>query len=163
LIEPESVRLGELGWPYSKRHEDWNGTVPFGEVLHDYILWVHYGQIAAINLWLNRVPVGGTVECTVGAITALPVRPLRLENPVLEIGVHRAQIPATLQSGNYLELSPQGAGTVYDALGEPIDTFEVAPLSPVLKGENRLRLSADKPGAVRARLTLTTLGPLVTE
>jgi hypothetical protein len=158
LIEPESARLGELGWPYSTRHEDWKGGVPFGEVLHDYILWVHYGQIEELNLWLNGVPVGGTSECTVGAITALPVRSLSLENPRLEIGETTLHLPTTLQSGDYLELSPEGAGTVYDAIGEPKGTFEVTLLPGLFQGENALRLTSDPMGDFSAKLTLTTLG-----
>lgn len=163
LIEPESARLGELGWPYSKRHEDWNGAVPFGEVLHDYILWVHYGQIAELNLWLNQVPTGSTAECTVGAITALPVRSLGLERPVLDINGSGIELPATLQSGEYLELSPEGAGTVYNATGEPQESFRIVPLPNLLEGENALRVSTDSTGTFRARVTLSTLGRKIVE
>jgi len=158
LVEPESARLGELGWPYSRRHEDWNGAVPFGEVLHDYILWVHYGQIEELNLWLNQVPVGGTATCTVGAITALPVRSIGLESPMLEIGGDSVRIPVTLESGDYLELSPEGAGTLYNATGEPKESFAISPLPTLLEGANALRLSTGSTGKFRARVRLSTLG-----
>lgn len=159
LVEPESARLGEMGWPYSKRHEDWKGEVPFGEVLHDYILWVNYGQIEQINLWLNGVPTGGSTACVVGPIAALPIRDVELKRPVLALNGAALTFPVDLKSGEYLELDPAGAGTVYNAVGESTQHFAIAALPPLAEGENTLHLSMATGATSRARVTMTVLGP----
>jgi hypothetical protein len=162
LVEPESARLGKLGWPYSTRHEDWKSTVPFGEVLHDYILWVNYGEIERLNLWLNNVPTGRSASCVVGPVVAQTVKGLALERPVLNINEAAVELPVTLQSGHYLELSPAGKGTVYDAVGAPLHSFEV--ISTILReGENTIGLVRGGASTIRARVTTTVLGAPLAE
>jgi hypothetical protein len=158
LVEPESARLGEFGWPYSKRHADWKGEVPFGEVLHDYILWVNYGAIAELNLWLNNVPDGTSAECVVGSVSAVPLKGVGLASPKLTINGTVLDLPVTLNSGDYLEVEPSGAGTLYSGLGETLQTLILPEPPLLLPGSNTLALEfADQPGT-RARVTLSLLG-----
>ncbi len=159
LVEPESARLGEFGWPYSKRHHDWTGEVPFGEVLHDYILWVNYGEIAELNLWLNNVPTGKTVACVVGSITALTVKTLPLESPVLRINGTEIDLPITLSSGDYFDVEPSGNSALYNAVGETLQTVELPQLPPLLPGGNTLSLDLGNQPGPRSRVTLSVFGP----
>lgn len=158
LVEPESARLGELGWPYSSRHADWKGEVPFIEVLHDYILWVDYGHIEQLNFWINGLSDGQTMECIVGSVEALSIRETRLENPVLHINGARFTIPVSLTSGAYVELEPLGTGHVYGASGEPLEEFHREDV-PVLRcGVNELALTTGPKTEARSRVSTIVLG-----
>jgi len=158
LVEPESARLGEFGWPYSKRHADWKGEVPFGEVLHDYILWVNYGEIAELNLWLNNVPEGSSAECVVGSVSAVPLRGVGLVSPKLSVNGTLLEVPLTINSGEYVEVEPAGMATHYNAVGDNLQTIELPAPPMLLPGPNSLSLDrANQPS--RARVTLTLVGP----
>jgi hypothetical protein len=160
LVEPESARLGEFGWPYSKRHDDWKGEVPFGEVLHDYILWVNYGEIAELNLWLNNVPEGTTAECVVASVTAVPLRSINLASPKLTVNGTVLDVPVTLKSGDYVEVEPSGDGALYNGMGETVQTVELPQLPLLLPGSNALGLDVGGQPGARARVTLSVFGPL---
>lgn len=158
LVEPESARLGEFGWPYSRRHADWKGEVPFGEVLHDFILWVNYGEIAELNLWLNNVPPGASTECVVGSVSAVPLRGVGLVSPKLNVNGTLLEVPLTINSGEYVEVEPAGMATHFNALGESLQTIELPAPPMLLPGHNTLSLDrANQPS--RARVTLALVGP----
>lgn len=159
LIEPESQRLGTMGWPYSRRQADWKGDVPFIDVLRDYILWVNYGQIERLNLWLNGVPANATTVCTVGPISALPIRGTELRHPVLTVNGASLAFPVDLKSGDYLELDPHGVGTVYNATGDTVVDFTMTSIPSLLGGENEIGISQGESPGARSRVTLTLLGP----
>lgn len=158
LIEPESQRLGTMGWPYSRRQADWGNGVPFGDVLRDYILWVNYGEIEGINLWINGVPGNCSTECSLGPIVAPPVRSSDLHHPVLSVNGTACTLPVDLKSGDYLELAPDGAGTIYDTTGNAQMDFTITSLPALCSGDNSVSLSQEESRRARTRVTFTMLG-----
>ncbi|MBX3176353.1 MAG: hypothetical protein KF886_03250 [Candidatus Hydrogenedentes bacterium] len=159
LVEPESARLGDFGWPFSARHADWTDGVPFMDVLLDYIVWMNYGQTAQLNLWLNNVAPGASARCEIGSIAALPVRELTADDLALERNGARIVIPGALRSGDYVELAPGGEAAIYDVQGElrarhPLDATPV-----LVPGENTIRLESHTP--LRVRVTHSTLGDAI--
>lgn len=158
LVEPESARLGELTWPYSRRHADWGDTVPFGEVLHDYILWVHYGQIEWLNLWINQVEPGTTATVTLGPISALPVESREVSAVTLDVDGEAHRLPVTLRSGDYVEIASDGTGTVFDAVGALVEHVALPPLPQLPTGAGVITLHTD---GGRAKATLLLEGPPV--
>lgn len=157
LVEPESARLGELGWPYSRSHKDWNGQVPFGEVLHDYILWVNLGEIAELNLWLNNIPQGSTTECVIGSVTAVPLQGIKLPEPTLTVNGAAVQLPLALETGEYFEISRAGEAVRYNTAGEPVQSISLPPLPLLNPGANIVKLDLGAARA-RARVALTVFG-----
>jgi hypothetical protein len=165
LVEPESEGIARLGWPYSKRQAAWGGTVPFGDVVLDYNIWVDYGHIESFNLGLNNLPRGKAARCTLSPIRALPLKSIAIKNPAVTINGKTLVFPVTLESGSYIEYRSASECTLYNLQGNPagavVPTGEISTLAP---GENTVRLAYDETpdsAPIRARVSVIGTGDAV--
>lgn len=166
LIEPESDALVEYDWPYSGHQSRWaEPNAPlFTWAYPTMHYWVDYSQIDGLNLWLNDLPPGESVECLVSPIKALPLKPGRLNRPVVGVNGQRLTFPAKLESGAYLEVESPSTCRLYDSKGNPIGEIQPNGEWPVLRaGTNQIRFECDRPADLRprARVTVITLGDVL--
>ena len=164
LVEPESDRIGQYGWPYSARQDLTAGKpLPFGEVLLDYNLWMDYGHVAELNALLNNLPEGRTCRCVLGPIMALPLKSAEVVNPAISINGADVAFPVSLKSGQYLECTSATDCALYDENGDQLQSVTLSENVPTLAaGTNSMvftrdAVPADEP-APRARVTVITLG-----
>ncbi len=146
LVEPESARLEDYGWPYS------------GNLYCLFREQVDFKQIECLNLWLNNIPGAGAVTARVGPIHALPLAPVILRQPELRIGQNSVKIPMDIGTGGYVELDDAGACRRYNLQGEAVESAMLPGCGLWLEpGENLVEVSmgvtAD-PLTARMRLTL---------
>ena len=73
-------------------------------------MWVNYGSIESLNLYLNDVPRGKTVECFLSPIKAIPLVKTKIRDPSVTVDGKKVVFPVELESGDYIEFdSPSGA------------------------------------------------------
>ena len=147
LVEPESSRLEDYGWPYSDNL---------------YLLYrsqIDFQQVEGLNLWLNNIPAAGAVTARIGPIHALPLAPVVLCQPELRIGGVAVKIPMNLATGDYLELDDAGACRRYNLKGEVADSAVLPGCGLWLEpGETRVEISAGATaGRLAARMRLTVI------
>lgn len=152
LVEFESERIADMGWPY-------------GHPYHTYREHVDFSSVESFSLWCSHIPPGGTVRCLLSPIKALPLKETSVQNPVLTVNGHTIQFPADIPSGAYLEWdSGIGMGIVYGKKGEELTRVTPVGETPVFEpGDNSIRFSClENPEAPpRARVTFFTQGELL--
>lgn len=164
LVEPESDRISHYGWPYSQRQSPGTeGIPPFHEIMGNYHFWVDYSDITELNILLNNLPVGKSVNLALSSVRALPLKATELRNPRITIAGKTLLFPVTLRSGQYLELNAAADCVLYDERGEEVASVTPAGAVPELvPGENPVHVfwdtsPADTPPP-RARITVFTAG-----
>lgn len=164
LVEPESDRISHYGWPYSQRQSNGGeGIPPFHEIMGNYHFWVDYSDITELNILLNNLPVGKTVNLALSSVRALPLKATELRNPRITIAGKTLLFPVTLKSGQYLEFKSAADCALYDERGEEIASVTPVGTAPwLVPGENPVHvfwdtLPADAPPP-RARITVFTAG-----
>lgn len=165
------VKLDFTGWRYVEllmRERDvgemFKYDWPYG---HDYSIYrtaLDMAHISEINIYLNELPPGKNTEVIIGPIRALPVQPTELKNPALTVNGKELTLQATLKSGDFLELEPNGACFHYNEKGDLVARVASIPAAdgPMLSpGENALAFHCQKPPGVsaRAEVTLLAAGP----
>ncbi len=152
LRERDAERFTDYTWPYSSA----------GGSHAVYRNAVDRAHISEVNVLLNEIPAGGTVDILLSPIHSLSSRRVELVNPLLEVGGTRVTFPVSLQSGQYLELEGMNDCVLYDERGELICRFrpQVESLPSLAKGTNTLRFDcvAPKNASARAEVTMVSLG-----
>jgi len=165
------LRLDFTGWRYvelllrERDAEDFHRYVwPYGSyyavVYRSPLIRDH---VSELNLYVNEVPAHGKTTCLISPVRALPVVPIKLAQPALELNGRRVTFPVTLTSGGYLEFDGQGDARVYDERGKLIQTVAVAGEIPQVNGgANEIHFSCqpEVPEGVypRAKVTVITMG-----
>jgi len=165
------VRLDFTGWRYvelllrERDADDFHRYVwPYGSnyavVYRSPLIRDH---VSELNLYVNEVPAQGKMTCLISPVRALPIVPIKLTQPTLELNGRRVTFPVVLTSGGYLEFDGQGDARVYDERGKLIQTVAVAGEIPqVNKGANEIHFSCqpEVPEGVhpRAKITVITMG-----
>jgi hypothetical protein len=152
LRERDAERLGDYVWPYS-------GS---GGSHAIYRNAVDRSHLSEVNIFLNEIPAGGTVDIRLSPIRSLNSRKVKLRDPELRVGHSIVTFPVTLESGQYLEMEEAGTCLHYDERGELLRRFQPQSDSlPVLpSGTNRLQFDCLAPvdASARAEVTVVTLG-----
>ncbi|TVS15189.1 MAG: hypothetical protein EA424_16970 [Planctomycetaceae bacterium] len=149
LRERDSQRLTDYEWPYSAA----------GGSHAVYRNAVDRRHVSQVNLLLNEIPAQGQVDILVSPIRSLPVRPIELFHPTLDVGGSTITFPVILRSGHYIELESIDDCVLYDERGELIRRFRPeADAVPILAaGKNRLRFDCQPPEGSRARAEVTVI------
>lgn len=145
LLEADSTAMSHYVWP------------PIS-----YSVYTHYrdiGDPSQFRLWLNNIPAGKTVKCSLGPITALPARENELKNPTLTVNGQSIQFPTAIKTGMYMELRGVGQCVLYDRQGAPVADVVPSGQIPTLKsGENKISIAADSSLPTSARMEVTVIG-----
>lgn len=171
------IKVDFDGWRYFSFYESQNGEPEPGEwprteleynVYEDvkrfyasYTNEVDYSRIHGLDLCTSGT---GQYEIKMRPIVALPHRKQTLVNPTVRINGQSVTFLTELESGTYLECTPEGACAVYDVKGNVIDTPVIAGDIPVVRpGSNELTISSSEasPYVKRAVVTLRLAGEYV--
>lgn len=143
LRERDAERFVDYTWPYG-------GT---SAVFRSPVIRT---QVSALTIYYNNLPQGKEVQCRIGPIVARPVVKTRLVDPTLDVNGLKITFPATLESGQYIELELPGPGRLYDERGARIGEIKPKGDIPVLApGENQLGFSCHVSDSLRARARVT--------
>lgn len=148
LVELDAERYAEYGWPYAADYSVYREAI-------------RPNAIESLTIWCNNLPPADSITVDIRPIRALPLVAARVVNPQLTIGGRTMVFPIEIASGSYLEIEPTGAGQLYGAAGEPLDTVRSTTVPPVLDtGENHVAFASQAaPGpAARARVSIRVLG-----
>lgn len=148
LLEPEGARHADYAWPYGGAYAIYREAVQFSAV-------------SRLTVYANHLPAGGSVECYLSPVRALPVSKARLRNPAITVGDRTVVFPVELESGCVLEFRPPGEARVYGPSGELLDLVAPQGELPTLQpGANPVRFACESAGPLspRAYVSLTSLG-----
>ncbi len=153
LVEFESERISELGWPYG--HHAYS----------TYREHVDFGAVESFSLWYNNLPPAGAAACVLSPVKALPLVEAPVRNPVLTVNGVSIKFPVEIPCGASVEFQDMNTCILYGKKGEELArvTPEGGPL--VLEpGDNQISFACDaNPEApARARVTIGTFGEPLT-
>ncbi|MCO5297647.1 MAG: hypothetical protein M9921_12395 [Fimbriimonadaceae bacterium] len=114
-----------------------------------------FAHVLAVNVRWMRAPAPGS-QVRLVAVEPLVERSAALVNPTLVCGGQRVNMPATVATGESIEIDAQGQGRVFAADGAERARFKTPPL-PAFQS-SQVRLVAASGG--RARICLTFPHPL---
>ncbi len=148
--ERDVEQMSDYQWPYGGQYDIYRNALDLA-------------HISEVNLYLNNLPPGASTEVVLSPVMALAVQPAQLKNPALSVNGQRLTVPATLKSGDFLELDATGNCAHYDDKDELLARVQPAVATgwPVLHpGENTVAFECEKPANVsaRAEVTLFTSG-----
>jgi len=149
LVETESNRWSDYVWNDSKG------------VYNIYREKIDYGNIESVSIWYNNLPAGKQTKCVIGPIKAMPMVACTVKNPTVSVNGKAVVLPATMQSGSYLEFNSKNDCTIYGSKGEIITKVLPEGEVPMLPaGENQIRFSCDAADgpAPRVKLMLISHG-----
>ncbi len=147
LVEAESARLDDYGWPYS------------GNLYKLYRSQVDFKQIEGLNLWLNNIPDDRNVSVRISPIRALPLAPMVMRQPEMMVGKNFLKIPMDIGTGDYVELDNTGCCRRFDSGGELVETSTLLANALVLDpGGNMIEVNSKfTPSGLPARMRLTLI------
>ena len=152
LLEPESDRCDHYSWPYG------------GNAYAQYREIVDSRSVGSLSLWINNVPPGDSVTLHVSPVRAVSAFDAKLTHPAITIGGKTVRIPATIETGCYLELRSPSDCKLYGRPGQLL--AEVTPDGPIPllhAGDNLLefRTATNQNIGPRARITVFCEGELL--
>ena len=167
------IKLDFEGWRYYTFYEAQNCERPtdewprceleytvFSEVEHFYDAYsngVNYQNLDRVEIRLSN-PCKAVIE----PIRIMNRRVSIWEHPTLKLGDQYLKLPVTLKSGQFLELSPNGEGVVYDLGGHELQTFRVDTALTLDNGANEVELIADSTSEfARAAVTFRYTGSIL--
>ena len=159
------VVLDFTGWRYVEmlaRERDVeqmaNYTWPYGGAYDIHRNPLDMAHISTVSLYLNHLPPNDASEVVLGPVMALPILSAELKNPALSVNGRPVIVPATLASGDFLEMEASGLCSHHNDRGDLL--ARVRPVTaaawPALRaGENTLGFDCEKPAGVSARAEVT--------
>ncbi|MCK5801595.1 MAG: hypothetical protein KAI66_02125 [Lentisphaeria bacterium] len=165
-FEDKYVPIDFTGWRYIRLLEAEGDrfeslTLPYGRCVYKiYRHVLDHANFRRLNLWYANIRPHSEVRCLMTPIRALPVIPAKLASAEIEINGARLALPVAMESGQWLEIDPQGAWTVFDPKGTALKSGTISSQLPKLvPGANQLALHTPAgAGAYRFRISLATKG-----
>lgn len=147
LVEIESSEYSNYMWPDS-------GFYVYDSYRHGIL----FNNVSNLLLWYNNLPAYRNVMCGIGAIKALPMVSVTIENPSLVIGNERITFPVRMESGMFLEFCSPSDCKLYGPKGEFLQEVQVEGDIPVLKeGENEIAFHCKGPEGINSRVQVTVI------
>ncbi len=148
LIEPEGDRIDGCRWPYGDN------------VYALYRELVDPAHVSSLTLWLTSLPNGGSVNCLLGPVDAVPLVRRTLDHPVVCVGDRSVELPFRITTGQYVECAPDGRCVLYSAAGDLIEQTRLPAWLEVPAGRQEWRLqSPTSAEGVRVQCTAHFYGP----
>ena len=146
FIEPESTRITDYKWPVLSKYY----------VYDNHIGVVNYAAVTEVQIWVNNLPADKKVSCLFGPVKAIPMAPVKIENPSVAINGQKITFPVTMDTGMFLELKSATDCKLYSPSGKVIQEVVPGGNVPVLKsGANELSFSAQTADKVSTRVQVT--------
>ncbi|HOL94469.1 MAG TPA: hypothetical protein PLH79_08990 [bacterium] len=151
LIEMESERYSDYRWPYGSLYSAYRENLVFSQVDH-------------LNVWLNNIPAGQSVECQISPIQALPTVSMTIKNPTVRVGDTKITFPVELQSGEYIEMFSAADCKHYGKDGNVIANVKPVGNLPLLRNEmNTLEFQCEPDLDLNPRVKVTVICEDTTE
>lgn len=163
LVEPESYRLTHYEWPHTRLRKDFlSGAMDIMSFAYPmYHYSVEFRNIARLSIGVNNIPVGKSVEVGIGSIKSIPLKPMKIKNPTIQIGKAKLIFPVEMESGEYIEFLSRDNCKLYNSKGELVrDIVPQGDIGEINQGENEVLFSTDclEKGRCRARITIIMHG-----
>ncbi len=164
-LDDHHVKIDFEGWRYFElllRERDAAGyhdyKWPYGAhcVLHRSLLVRHV--VNQMTVYLNNLPPGDEVACSISPIKALRTRKVVLHNPTIEIGGRSLVFPVDLESGMYIEFESADDCRLYDERGNLLQWLRPRGAAPTLgPRENQITFDSDGTDGFRSRAEVTVI------
>ncbi|HOJ60973.1 MAG TPA: hypothetical protein PK878_11865, partial [bacterium] len=117
-----------------------------------------------LNVWLNNIPAGQSVECQISPIQALPTVSMTIKNPTVRVGDTKITFPVELQSGEYIEMFSAADCKHYGKDGNVIANVKPVGNLPLLRNEmNTLEFQCEPDLDLNPRVKVTVICEDTTE
>ncbi len=147
LVEVESSEFSHYIWPDSGFY-----------VYDSYRHVLQFNSVNKLQLWYNNLPAGKDVTCLLGPVKALPMVPITIANPVIQVGDVTITFPVKMESGMYLEFHSPSECKLYGSRGEFLkDVAFSGSIPTLLPGDNMISFSCDGPKDVNLRVQVTLI------
>ena len=158
------VKLDFTGWRYvtllarERDAEDfWNHAWPYGGTIAVCRNPYDGRHVAAVALYLNEVPAGGTTDVSVAPVRALPVtKPVLAAGAAVTVNGCAVPLPFALAAGDYAELE-DGVWTRYSETGDTLARAPGPKTLPLAAGANRCAFAGRTAEGAPARAEVTVL------
>jgi len=149
LVEHESYRIAEYGWP------DYH---PYNDMYRAHLFQVSYDQISEVELLHNDLPIGDSVVTEISPIRALPMVTGTFSYPSLTIGDQTITFPVHLESGMFLEFKGMDDCVLYGSKGEMIQrVIPTGTIPTAVSGENAVAMGGSGQSGINSRLEVTVI------
>lgn len=160
LVEPESYQLSRYEWQHTRMRNDFlsgaSDIMSFAYPMYHY--WVNFKSIATLAIGVNNIPVGKKIEVGLGPVSAVPFEPIKIKNPLVQVGDKKLILPAEIESGSYIEFLSNDNCKIYNAKGEFVGNIIPQGEVPFLQeGENTITLSMDDANEYNCRINITVI------
>jgi hypothetical protein len=147
LVEVESSEASNYIWPDSGFY-----------VYDSYRHILQFNNVNKLQLWYNNLPEGKDVACLLGPAKALPMIPVTIENPSIQIGEKTITFPVKMESGMYLEFWSASDCKLFGSKGELLKEISIEGTLPnMVTGDNEISFKCDSPKEVNARVQVTII------
>jgi hypothetical protein len=147
LVEVESSEASNYIWPDSGFY-----------VYDSYRHMLQFNSINKLQLWYNNLPEGKDVSCLLGPVKALPLVPVTIENPTIQVGDKAITFPVKMESGMYLEFWSPTDCKLYGPKGELLKEISIEDVIPnLVTGDNEISLKCSPLEEVNARVQVTII------
>jgi hypothetical protein len=164
-FDDHHVKIDFTGWRYYElllRERDAAGyhdyRWPYGAhcVLHRSPLVRH--AVNQVTVYLNNLPPGEEVTCSISPIKALRTRKVILRNPAVEIAGRQLVFPGDLESGMYIEFESMDDCRLYDERGNLLQWLQPHGQVPALGADdNRIEFHCEGVEGFRSRAEVTVI------
>lgn len=147
LVEIESSEFSNYIWPDS-------GFYVYDSFRHT----VQFNAVDKLQIWYNNLPAGEEVNCVIGAVKALPLVSVAIQDPGIAIGDEKIVFPVKMEPGMYLEFRSQDDCKLYGPKGEFLQDVPVEGRIPVLRnGDNEVSFTCEGGKGVNPRVQVTVI------
>ncbi len=108
LVETESSRWSDYAWGDGKG------------AYNVYRETIHFESVNKVTVWLQNLPAQRETRVALGPIRAVPLQPVPLKNPFLEIGGHRLALKGEIPAGGWIECNSAQDCVIYGPKGETL-------------------------------------------
>jgi hypothetical protein len=147
LVEIESAEFSNYIWPDSGFY-----------VYDSYRHTVQFNNVDKLMLWYNNLPSGKDVKCTIGTIKALPMVPITVTDPEVNLGGEKIKFRVKMESGMYLEFRSAEDCKLFGTKGEFLQDVQIEGKIPVLNnGDNNISFKCGGTQGISSRVQLTLI------
>ncbi len=117
--------------------------------------------VSQMTVYLNNLPPGGEVTCSISPIKALRTSKVILHHPALEIGGRKLVFPVDLESGMYIEFESMDDCRLYDQRGNLLQWLKPQGEVPAMAADDNqlsFHCAATEGFQSRAEVTVITSG-----
>ena len=144
LVETESTRWSDFEWEDKK------------SLYNAYRETIDFDSVSSVSVWLQNIPAGREIKCSLGRVWAVPLRTAPVKNPKVTIAGKLLEFPVTLESGSWIEANGPEDCSIYGPKGERLGKVSPHGDWPSLPpGQTALEFNCESDGVLPVRAIVT--------